>query len=412
MKIDVKALLNRTVEFLLGHTRIIMPVVLVACIAATVLIAINARGCAGEEGSEVPEAESVSEEEEAADSLAIPDVPLVLGGNPEVEELIKNYYEAMAEGDLEIAQIIRVDLDELALIRIEEMAKYIEYYDNIDVYMQDGPDENTYVAYVSSLVKFKEIDTLLPGVQSFYIMPDEFNELVIKKSQLEGYVYDYVIALSMQDDVEDLFNKVNVQYNDLIASDRELEEFVAYMAAKINETVGVVLAQMEQPDITADQVRDDPNNNTAAGGETPASTTIMLARATDVVNIRSSDSETADRLDRAIVGQEFTVLEQKGNGWSRVKYKDRDAYIKSEYLEIIGEAGGQPESASSVTVTGKVKATDSVRVRATASTNGTVLGTLHIGEQVDLVEQMSNGWTKVVYGGTVAYVKSEFVQKQ
>jgi uncharacterized protein YgiM (DUF1202 family) len=216
----------------------------------------------------------------------------------------------------------------------------------------------------------------------------------------------------MQDDVEDLFNRVTVEYNDMIASDKDLEEFVAYMAAKLNETVGVVLAQMEQPDITADQVRDDQNSNSDAGGEAPAVTGVMLARATDVVNIRSSDSETADRLDRAIVGQEFTVLEQKGNGWSRVMYQDREAYIKSEYLEIIGEAGGQPEAVSSVTVAGKVKATDSVRVRATASTNGTVLGTLHLGETVDMVEQMNNGWTKVVYGNTVAYVKSEFVAKQ
>jgi uncharacterized protein YgiM (DUF1202 family) len=412
MKIDVKALINRIVEWLLGHSRLIMPVVLVACIAATVMIAINARGCAGSENGEDIEAETASEEDELAGVQVIPEVPLTLGEHPEVEELVKNYYKAMAEGDLEIAQMIRVDLDDLALIRIEEMAKYIDYYDSVDVYVKEGPDENTYVAYVSAKYKFKELETMLPGTQTFYITPDEYGELVIKKSQLEEYVYDYIAAVTMQDDVADLFNRVTVEYNDLIASDKELEEYVAYMAAKINENVGVVLAQMEQPTITADQVRDDDTGSTSANGDAPVVTGVMLARATDVVNIRSSDSETADRLDRAIVGQEFTVLEQQGNGGSRITFQDRDAYIKSEYLEIIGDLNSQPESPGTVTVTGKVKAIDSVRVRATASTNGTVLGTLHIGDQLDMVEQMSSGWTKVIYGNTVAYVKSEFVQKQ
>ena len=48
--------------------------------------------------------------------------------------------------------------------------------------------------------------------------------------------------------------------------------------------------------------------------------------------------------------QEFTVLEQKENGWSKIEYEGKDAYIKSDYLEVISEepaADTQEENADS-----------------------------------------------------------------
>jgi uncharacterized protein YgiM (DUF1202 family) len=181
------------------------------------------------------------------------------------------------------------------------------------------------------------------------------------------------------------------------------------MNVKINENVGIILAQMEAS-ITADQIRDDLENSGPGNEEHPVSNSLLLARATDVVNIRSSDSETADRVDRAIVGQEFTVLEQRANGWSRISYQGGDAYIKSEFLEIIGELGDPSASAANATVIGKIVARDSVRIRATPSTNGDVLGTLPMGGKLDLVEQMNGGWSKVIYNGNIAYVKSDYVR--
>ena len=53
------------------------------------------------------------------------------------------------------------------------------------------------------------------------------------------------------------------------------------------------------------------------------------AKTTDVVNIRSSDSETADKVGKAQKGDEFVVLEQKINGWSKIKYNDKECYIKT-----------------------------------------------------------------------------------
>ena len=158
---------------------------------------------------------------------------------------------------------------------------------------------------------------------------------------------------------------------------------------------------------------------------------IKTVRATDVVNIRSSDSEEADKLDKAQIGQEFTLLEEKGNGWSKIRYNDRDAYIKSDYLEVVSQevadtqvasaessneteqevADSTPaQSSSSENVTGKVTVIESVKVRKSASTDSESLGTAFVGDELELLMKQADGWTRVRYKGQSAYVKSDYVE--
>ena len=147
----------------------------------------------------------------------------------------------------------------------------------------------------------------------------------------------------------------------------------------------------------------------------------MKAKATDVVNIRTSDSETADKIDRAQIGQEFVVLEQRGNGWSKVEYEGQEAFIKSDYLEIIEEEVAEAsnsqtsnsstqENADTVEVSGTVKVIENVKVRKGPSTDSDSLGTVYVGTELDLVMKQADGWTKIKYQGQIAYVKSDYVE--
>ena len=60
-------------------------------------------------------------------------------------------------------------------------------------------------------------------------------------------------------------------------------------------------------------------------------------RATDTVNVRSSDSEVADKIGKAQQGDILTRTEEKNNGWSKVIYEGKEAYIKSDYLEVVSD---------------------------------------------------------------------------
>ncbi|MGN0346755.1 MAG: SH3 domain-containing protein, partial [Lachnospiraceae bacterium] len=118
-----------------------------------------------------------------------------------------------------------------------------------------------------------------------------------------------------------------------------------------------------------------------------------------------SDSEEADRLGRAEIGTVLECREQKLNGWSEVVFEGQIGYIKSEYLILLGNE----ELASDVTVIGSVTITDTVNIRASASVDGARVGTAYAGETFDLVERGTQ-WCKIIYNGTVAYVKTEYTR--
>lgn len=412
-------------EWILDHSKIIMPLVLVVCVLITVLLAVSANkkstledearlaAAAVEQVQETPEVEEVTTQE----------VPLEENAHQDINNVIKTYYDAQASGDIETISGLNTYLNDIEKIRVEELSKYIDSYPVLDVYTKPGLTENTYVAYVYSEVKFTDADKNMPGMQTYYIGKNEAGEYFINDGTYDDEVWAYIKEVTLQDDVVDLNNKVVVQYNELLAEDEETGEFIAYLKEKINEDVGEILAEAEQPqeEGASSEETEDP---LVASGEEGTETTdeqetadesqtqtqvIRKAKTTDVVNIRTSDSETADKIDKAQIGQEFTVLEQKGNGWSKVKYEGREAYIKSDYLEIISEETVEVE-VSDVVAGESVKVLENVRIRTEASTDSESLGTAYTGEKLEFVEKLSSGWTKVKYKGHTAYVKSEYVE--
>lgn len=410
-------------DWVMEHNKIVMPLVLAVCVLVTILVAVNAN-----------QREALEKEAEAAlavtektgsevEGLQPPVFELEENAHPEINNLIRTYYDAQVAGDMDTIASLNTYLNDIEKIRVEEMSKYIESYVELDVYTKPGPTENTYVAYVCSEVLFKDEEQALPGMQTYYIGQDDSGNYFINDGTYDTTIRNYIREMSVQDDVVDLNNKIVVAYNELLAENEELSEYIAYLKEKINENVGEILAEVEQP-----KEETQPEDTAVADATEGESNTIKKARTTDVVNIRSSDSEEAEKIDKAQVGQEFTLLEQKGNGWSKIEYNGKDAYIKSDYLEIISqeepaeesadaesETGTQTESkpatnASDEKVAGKVKAIDSVKVRKSASKEAESLGTIYAGEELELIMKQADGWTKVKYKGQTAYVKSEYVE--
>lgn len=424
----VKGGMGAAIDWILNHTKIVMPVVLVICVSATVLLAVNANHKEQiEQEAEITAAtaDSAQAEDINAAKFSIPNLPLEENAYPEVNSVVKEYYQALADGDIETIFKYNKYLseDEIARIRIEEVAKYIESYEAIDVYTKMGMTDGSYVAYVCSEVKFTDVEQLFPGYQVYYISKEDDGSYSMNDGAYDSEVYDYVINVSFQDDVVELNNKVTVAYNELVDSDKDIQEFVAYLNEKIPESVGETLAHAAKANEEAIEVA-SIESNTSETQEIieDIETAIITVRATDVVNIRSSDSETADKIDKAQIGQEFKLLEEKGNGWSKVEYNQSDAYIKSEYLEVaskeitsqevqaVQETPQETETAQNVTTSGIVTVKESVRVRAKASTDAEVLGTVYAGTELDSIETQSGGWTKVKYNNKVGYIKSEYLE--
>ena len=431
-------------EWISEHAKIVMPIVLIICVSITVFVAVNAnRRAAAEVEAQLAEmpvrtSEPIQEEEQE-----VPLMELEENAYPAVNALISNYYQAMAEGDVDAVVSMNEYVEEREKLRIREMSKYTEDYPELTVYTKKGPVEGSYLAYIYSKMKFTEYDELVPGLQAFYICTDESGECYINGGEDNSVVVQYIKDVSLQEDVVDLYNRVNVEYNEMVETDGELGAYLYDLSERIDVSVGEALAKAEadaakQQEEAAAQESEAENSGGAEGnGEDEAegegaeaqeselaAATVKKVKATNVVNIRSSDSETADRLGKAQVGDEFTLLEERGNGWSKITFEGRDAFIKSEYLELASEepaAGNTTAQTQQNTQTaaaqtasaetgGTVTVKTSVNVRKSASENGEKLGLVYEGEKLELVMKQADGWTRVKYNGQTAFVKSDYVE--
>lgn len=409
-------------DWVMDHNKIVMPLVLVVCVLITVLVAVSAnqRDALEKEAEQAAMAVNAEEAGSAVEGLESPVFELEENAYPDINNLVRTYYDAQAAGDMEVISKLNTYLNDIEKIRVQELSKYIESYPVLNVYTKPGLAENTYVAYVYSEVKFADMEQELPGMQTYYIGQDENGDYFINDGTYDDAIWSYIKDVTLQDDVVDLNNKVVVEYNDLLAEDEELSDFIAYLKEKINEDVGEILAQAETADTAQEAEAQEQETEEAQADEAQTDTVVKTVRATDVVNIRSSDSEEADKIGKAQIGEEFTLLEERGNGWSKIEYNGADAFIKSDYLEAVSEETveasaettqeqeAEPDAAQ--TASGTVKVKESVRIRKSASTDGEVLGTAYAGEEFPLLMKQADGWSKIEYKGQTAYVKSDYVE--
>ncbi len=429
-------------NWVVKNVKIVMPVVLAVCVIITIVISVNANKKAEEEQENITVNTTI---EEAGTSIATPEVTLEENAHPEINELMNNYYTAMAEGDVETIQTLVDTIDNTEIIRMEEMSKYIENYPKLDIYTKTGPVENSYLVYACSEVKFTDYDKTIPGMKVFYVCMDESGKYYINYSDEESDSdLKYIKEVSLQDDVVDLNNKVAVAYNDMLAEDTELAQFILDLNKEIEKNVGEALAQAEgsaTPEETAENTEAEAAETDEEAEEGGTVTVVTKVKATDVVNIRSSDSETADKLGKAAVGDEFKLLEKKGNGWSKIEYEGSEAYIKTEFLEDVEtmevaaddtdteeneaengedateedndteeEQDSDTQSSNEQSLSKTVTVIENVRIRASASVDGEKIGTAYAGEKLEVIMKQADGWTKIKYNGKTAYVKSEFVE--
>lgn len=397
-------------NWLVKHAKIVMPVVLIACVAVTVVVSVSANR---KNTNRQEDVEANSNVEDTADNtLVVPQVPLQKNEDPKIEELINAYYTAYVSGDIETIRSLVENLDDTEILQIQETSKYAESYPTVDIYTKEGPTDNTVLVYVCSEVKFTDFEEPVPGMKPFYVRIDGNGDYrIIENIECSESEANYIKIVSLQDDVVDMNNRVVAAYNDMVAADLDLAEFLLDLSKEIEKNVGEVLVKTEESTEATEESTDtaeagSESDNTEAALE---ETVVTKVRAIDVVNIRSSDSETADKLGKAAIGDEFKLLEKIGNGWSKIEYEGSEAYIKSEFLEDIETE----EASADVQVTqtgGTVKVKENVRIRSGASENSEKIGVAYAGTTLEVIAKRADGWTEIKYNGKSAYVKSDYVE--
>ncbi|HIT90469.1 MAG TPA: SH3 domain-containing protein [Candidatus Merdenecus merdavium] len=251
---------------------------------------------------EIPDTEQQSESSNELEEDAI----------PEVNDLVKQYYDGMSNQDIDGLKLVVDHLSDEGIAQIQQRGNYIENYGDIKVYTKTGPVENSYVVFAYYKIKFKNVDTLAPGLSSIYVCTNEEGRLYISTKDTEESVKDYISEIRQDEDVKELEQRINDEYTEARESDPNLQ-------AVIEELEG----------------KGEPIDDTSADSDQDISQDVQTNKVvvtTDICNVRADSRPDADLLGTLNPDEELTRVRILDNGWSEVKYLDGTGYILSDYL--------------------------------------------------------------------------------
>ena len=393
-------------NYIIKHNKVVLPAVVVVAVAITVSVSLS---LSNRHKEAQQEAEIASAASETATETATEDVPLVANEEGAIYTLIATYYNAMATGDEETLRSVCDEISDKDMYRYVELSQYIDYYPTLEIYTKTGPEEGSVIAYVYYKISFVGHEEEVPGYQALYICTNDQGGLYIKRGENSEEVNEYIKTVSTQDDVVEFNNKITVEYNELMVDHPEVLQYISELDSQVSIAVGEKLANQVAAETqvaeagTEEGSTDGQDTQTENGEQQEAEDQgPQCVTTTTTVNVRSSDSEQADKLGKVSGGTKLQVLEQRPNGWTKVDYEGKEGYIKTEFLQLA-------ESAAGTETIGTVTATTNINVRASASETADRLGVLSGGDSAELVGTEGD-WSKIKYNGQIGYVKSEYVQ--
>lgn len=346
-----------------------------------------------------------------------------------MNELITNYYDAYAQGDLEKIQTYATPVTANEQSFIAMFSQYVERYEDITCYTKPGHEDGAYLVSVSLKMKFEGVDTPAPGLEFFYVRTNEEGDLYIDNlyssynrlnAELETDATIQALINTFQNNSEVLALQAEVQqeYEDAMASDPLLAEMVnttisdAYnsWAATLQPASDTEMADTETDDTesVADNTTDDTTEEEQ--GETPAGETVYT---TATVNVRKEANTDSELVGQVYEGTAITRYEAGDDGWSKIDYNGTEAYIKSEFLsESQPEAEEGTADAGGIEEGTKVLLYNTVNVRSSMSETASKVGVAYAGEYVTVVMSYQEGWTKVNWNNKTGYIKTELLEQQ
>lgn len=338
---------------------------------------------------------------------------------PAVNELVKKYFAGLSAGDTAmVEETVDVLTDEEKQV-IERKKDYIEAYNNVICYTKKGLEEGSYVVFAAYDMKLVNIETAAPGVMALYVASAEDGSLYIFNGEASEELQNYVLELAAEEEVAAIISDIDARYQQLAAEDEDLGKFAETMLQSQKEQ------EEETPEAPA-----EGNDEQATELKEPVSTTV-----TDNVRLRKERSAESEMLDTLASGTGVKVYANYADGWSKIEYNGVTGYCKTEFLEstegvpTANEENGtteetaQPETetqteettqnttAEVTSVNRQMQFKEAVRIRAERSADSEKLANAYTKELVMVIENYSDGWSKVNYNDIVGYCKTEFLEE-
>lgn len=395
----------------LDHKKIYITLALLIALIVLIIVMIVNVLFGGNDQKEAPKQDVVAAEEESVsgeDEDAQEEDTLKVDAYDEINDLIGKYFAGLASGDLDqVAGTVDILSDEEKLT-IEKKKDYIESYDRITCYTKAGLEEGSYVVFAAYEMKIYNIDTAAPGIMALYVCTAEDGSLYIFNGEASEELKDYVLQLAADEEVAAVIADVDSRYQQLVAENEDLGKFADTMLQSQEEVVDV------EPEAPAEE-------ETATELETPVKTVT-----TDNVRIREERSADSAMLDTLAADTGVTVYANYSDGWSKIEYNGIVGYCKTEFLENASEAPAvtedvqtpemdtqdqETDNAEVTAVNQQMQFKETVTIRAERSKDSERITSGYAMELVQVIENYSDGWSKIEYNEKTGYCKTEFLQE-
>lgn len=236
--------------------------------------------------------------------------PLEKNVYPEINTLIQSYYEALGKRDVDTLKTLVDNFDPSDEAKIKN-AKYIEGYNNVEVYTKKGLTDDSYIVLAAFNYLCTGIDTPVPALSKLYVVRDDTGAYKISRdAETDTAIQNHVAEVLQDSDVQALISETEERYQQA-QQDPALKDFLDNLGKEATPT----------PIAT-----EPPAENDAAADQTmvTANTSVFVRSAP------SGDSEVIGSLDE---GEQLVKTGQDESGlWIQVDYNGQTAYVFHEYV--------------------------------------------------------------------------------
>lgn len=334
---------------------------------------------------------------------------------PEVSNLVNEYFVACASADFNVLDQIVSDMGEDEKALITRRSEYVEAYNDIVSNTKLGPIEDSYLVFATFNMKFNNVETAVPGMETLYIRTDDTGKMYIYKGTIESEVQNYINDAVNSDDAKQIINKVKDDYLNVLASNEDALTFVekfevdsdlinqAKELAKTKKSDEEKAKAEEEAKKKAEEEakKKEEEEKAAADAASNAQQTDDSVTIIQTVNVRAANNETSEKVAHLFVGDVVKRTGVTNDGWSQIQYEDgKSGYVKSDYVSTF------------TSTEDKVKPVTIVNVRSECSETADIVGQLDTDLSYTRNVIYDNGWSQIAFDGYVGYVKSEYLEKK
>lgn len=156
--------------------------------------------------------------------------------NKNIEKLVTDYIKAVETDDIEELEKLVDSMENVSLEKLKVESKYIEKYENIEMYFVKGLKENEYVIFASYDNKILNIKTLAPGAIMLYVIKDGDDYKIHTGFANDEKLVEYIKNLSKNDSIIEFNNNINKKLEEVCKTDKDLAAFMNELLPKEDNT--------------------------------------------------------------------------------------------------------------------------------------------------------------------------------